>query len=196
MGISVFDEEPLRWAIFEEKNIKKQKKTCKKIYRQQMKYARQRAERGFSDEDLWNIDDWFLTLIPEMLEKYKKKRHGSPSCLGKEYTNDEGFLVNDTCHEEWDKILDEMIHLFRECREKTCSRKNPYEDEYSKASEEFTEKYGLLGKKLRTEEEKREIKDLDVKQRILCRNCRNIKKFTKNIWKMKRNWKNIGNSAA
>lgn len=112
MGISVFDEEKIRGAIFEEKNIKKQKKACKKIYRKQMKYARQRAERGFSDEDLWDINEWFLTLIPKMLKKYKKKRHGSPGCLGENYTNDE----------------------------------------------EFTEKYGLFGEKLQTEEERKKNK--------------------------------------
>ena len=34
----------------------------------------------------------------------------------KNYTNEEGILVNDTCHEEWDKILDEMIFLWHESK--------------------------------------------------------------------------------
>lgn len=154
MGISVFDEEPLRWAINEGKSVKRQKSRCQKIYNEQLKYARQRAERGFCDRDLWNIDHWFLTLMPEMLKEYKKKRHGSPGCLGENYTNEDGTLVNDTCHEEWDKILDKMIFLFRECCEDTCSRKNPYEDEYLKAFAEFEKKYGFFGEKLETPKEK------------------------------------------
>lgn len=61
--------------------------------------------------------------------------------------------MNDTCHEEWDKILERMIFLWRESNECTCTMKNPYEEEHSKAHKEFIEKYGLLGEKLQTEEE-------------------------------------------
>ena len=46
-----------------------------------------------------------------------------------------------------------MIFLWRELDENTCTKKNPYEDEYVKASEEFDDKYGILGEKLQTEEE-------------------------------------------
>ena len=63
--------------------------------------------------------------------------------LGENFTNDEGILVNDTCYEEWDKILDRMIFLWKESNEYTCARQNPYEEEYAKAHEEFTEKYGF-----------------------------------------------------
>ena len=51
------------------------------------------------------------------------------------------------------KILDRMIFLWRESNEYTCTRQNPYEEEYSKAHKEFTEKYGFLGEKLQTEKE-------------------------------------------
>ena len=61
--------------------------------------------------------------------------------------------MNDTCHEAWDRILDRMIFLWRETDEETCSKKNPYEDEYMKALDEFTEQYGILGEKLQTPEE-------------------------------------------
>ena len=49
--------------------------------------------------------------------------------------------------------MDNMIFLWRESNEETCKRINPYYDEYGKAFEEFTEKYGILGDKLRTEAE-------------------------------------------
>ena len=88
-----------------------------------------------------------------MLQDLRDERHGSPAYLGKNYTNEDGILVNNTCLEEWDSTLDRMIFLWRESNEYACTRKNPYEEEHQKAHEEFTEKYGLLGEKLQTEEE-------------------------------------------
>ena len=88
-----------------------------------------------------------------MLQDMRDNRHGSPGYLGENYTNADGIVVNDSCHDEWDKLLDHMIFLWRESAEDTCTRKNPYEEEYDKARTEFTDKYGLLGEKLQTEEE-------------------------------------------
>ncbi|MBR4983567.1 MAG: hypothetical protein IKY94_13570 [Lachnospiraceae bacterium] len=92
-------------------------------------------------------------LILDMLQDLRDNRSGYPGDLGDNYTNEEGILVNHTCHAEWDKILDKMIFLWRESREETCSRKNPFEEEYDKAFDEFHEKYGVLGEKLQTEAE-------------------------------------------
>ena len=64
-----------------------------------------------------------------MLQDLRDNRSGSLGYLGDNYTNEEGILVNDTCHTEWNKILDKMIFLWRESREETCSRKNPFEEE-------------------------------------------------------------------
>ena len=116
-------------------------------------WSKQRIVRGYSDFDVWNMYGYLQTLLPDMLQNLKDNRNGSPSFLGENYTNDKGILVNDTCHTEWDKILDMMIFLWKEISEDTCSKKNPYEDEYMKAFDEFTDKYGLLGEKLQTEEE-------------------------------------------
>lgn len=58
----------------------------------------------------------------------------------------------------WKGILSEMIFLFREAHEDTCTKKNPFEEEYSRATKEFTEKYGFFGEKLKTEEEREEEK--------------------------------------
>ena len=55
--------------------------------------------------------------------------------------------------EKWDKIFEQMIFLWKETEESTCSKKNPYEDEYSRAYSEFKEKYGFMGEKLQTKEE-------------------------------------------
>lgn len=54
---------------------------------------------------------------------------------------------------KWDRILGRMEFLFREANEDTCRKKNPYEEEHDLAREEFTEKYGMFGEMLKTEEE-------------------------------------------
>ena len=50
-----------------------------------IKYSHQRITKGYCDKDLWDISDWFLKLMPDMLAEYKKTRHGSPGILGKNY---------------------------------------------------------------------------------------------------------------
>ena len=63
------------------------------------------------------------------------------------WTNME-ISCNDECHSEWDRILDNMIFLFREMNEETCQKKNPYQKEHDNILQEFEEKYGLFGEKL------------------------------------------------
>ena len=123
-----------------------------------IRWSKQRIVRGYADIDCRNMFSYLQTLIPDMLQDLRDHRMGSPGYLGENYTNEEGILVNDTCHEEWDKILDKMIYLWRESKEETCSRINPYEEEYDKAFAEFHDKYGILGNKLQTEAELEENK--------------------------------------
>ena len=118
-----------------------------------LKWSRQRILRGYADCDKWEMFDYLQHLIPDMLQDFRDNRTGSPGYLGENYTNEEGILVNDTCHEEWDKILDQMIYLWKESTEDTCTRKNPYAEEYYKAHREFDKKYGVFGEKLQTEKE-------------------------------------------
>lgn len=118
------------------------------------KYSWQRITKGYCDRDLWSIDDWFMKIMPDMLEQFKDTRNGSPGCLGEFYTNDDGICCNDSCHEEWDKILNEMIFLFREMNKETCSRKNIFQEEYDKIWREFEEKCGVFGEKLDKDKQK------------------------------------------
>lgn len=124
-----------------------------KYFRKCVRWSWQRIVRGYADCDKWNMYRYLQNLIPDMLQDLRDDRHGSPGHLGKNYANSDGILVNDTCHEEWDKILTHMIFLWRESNEYTCTRTNPYEEEYWKAHREFTDKYGFLGEKLQTEAE-------------------------------------------
>lgn len=124
-----------------------------KYIRKCIRWSWQRIVRGYADCDKWNMYHYLQNLIPEMLQDMRDNCHGSPGYLGENYTNDAGILVNDTCHEKWDQILDHMIFLWRESDEYTCTRKNPYDKEYHKAYDEFEDKYGFWGEKLQTEAE-------------------------------------------
>lgn len=83
-----------------------------------IKCAWQRANKGYCYRDLWNIDLWFMNIMPQMLQEYKKNKHGYPSQFESE--------------EEWDKILDTIMLHFREANDETTSFINPYEEEYCK----------------------------------------------------------------
>lgn len=124
------------------------------LFFRDLKCCCQRIRRGYCYKDLWSIDEWFLSVMPDMLQEYKENRNGSPGILGENYADEDGILCNDTCHEEWDKILNQMIFLLREADEDTCTRKNPLEEERDRIYREFEETYGLFGKKLQTEAER------------------------------------------
>lgn len=163
MNYSVFDSEPYTWIMFQHKRgidphepgePADLSQKLNEQFSKDMEMAKQRVVQGFCDRDLWDIGGWFLGLMPVMLQRYKEIRHGSPGCLGENYTDTDGIVKNDTCHVEWDKILDEMIFLFRETTEETCSRKNPYDDEHTQRFCEFKDRFGMLGEGLQTEEER------------------------------------------
>lgn len=125
-----------------------------------LRYMYQRACYGYCDRDIWMMDDWFLSVIPNMLDELNRTRHGFPSALLEDENQDEE--ANERGNREWGRILSEMAHCFREANERTCTRKNPYEDEWDKVSWEFYERYGTLGEKLMTEEEIKENKRMHV----------------------------------
>ena len=125
-----------------------------------IKHSYQRIKYGYCDRDVWSIDWWFLNVVPNMLEDLKETTHGYP-CMPNNLSQalvgtgapDE---VDEEGMERWKDILSEMIFLFREANEDTCTKKNPYEEEHDRAFKEFTEKYGLFGDGLKTDEEKAE----------------------------------------
>ena len=109
----------------------------------------QRLRYGYCYRDAWAIDQWFLVIIPNMLNDLRINGHGYPGS----FTGTEEENVR-----KWNRILEHMEFLFREANEETCHRKNPYEEAYDQAREAFTRKYGMFGEKLKTEEEKEQAK--------------------------------------
>ena len=138
-----------------------------------LKWSRQRGKRGYCEYDLYSISDWFIRVVPEMIEEVRIKRFGIPNVLmekvgrsynvdfQKDYFNlpkDVQDKIEKKANSKWDEILSKMVFLLREVNEDTCSKKNPYEEEYYKAREEFTTKYGDFGEKLLTKEDKEHAK--------------------------------------
>ena len=136
-----------------------------KLHRWKMnvKYIYQRAKYGYCDRDIWSIDYWFLEVMPGMLQQLKENTDSYPctadlpthAVYGTKSQKD----IDTEGMQSWHDILSEMIFLFNEANEETCSRKNKYEEKYNKAQAGFEAKYGLFGEKLKSEEDKEREKD-------------------------------------
>ena len=124
------------------------------------KRKKQRAYRGFSDYDVFEINTWFLKIIPEMLAELMKNNYGIPNFLVEKYLNDNHLnefdltdeqhsRMLDGCLKEWNLILGEMKDTFYEARKETCSYKNKYEKEYLNAFDDYLNKYGWNGSKIK-----------------------------------------------
>lgn len=71
----------------------------------------QRGIKGYCDEDLWEIDSWFLKIMPKMLEEFKKKTNGWPDNL---YNSFEEYIAD----------IDKLIKLFN------IAKREPSENKY------------------------------------------------------------------
>ena len=63
-----------------------------------IKYAWQRATRGFSDPDWWEFDSYLSQTISGCLKEFDKKRHGFPSELYFQLGEEDG-------NKKWSEIL-------------------------------------------------------------------------------------------
>ena len=80
-------------------------------FRRDIYYAWQRANNGYCDQDTWDISQWFLNTIPQILTRFKDNLHS---------------YHPDFTYEEWVAIIERMIYCFKEGNEETCSLTNQY----------------------------------------------------------------------
>jgi len=109
----------------------------------ELRFCHQRIWKGYCSRDIYSIYDWFLGIMPAMLEEFRDDLHGCPEMPG---SISQRLMVDEEDRESdamqnWIAVLNRMIFLLRETEEETCSRKNPYEGEYFRAWEEFDQKY-------------------------------------------------------
>lgn len=111
-----------------------------------LRFSHQRIWRGYCEQDIYSIYDWFLGIMPTMLENFRDDLHGCPEMPGsisQRLVVDEEDRESDDMR-KWIAVLNRMIFLLRETDEETCSRKNPYEEEYFQAWEEYGDQYGTF----------------------------------------------------
>lgn len=125
--------------------------TLVKYIKRSLKWSWQRITRGFSDGDIWWMHTYLQMLLPDMLQYLKDHRMGSPVCLCRTDKPED-----DSCHEEWDKVLDQMIFLWRESCEYSSFKKNPYEEEYMEMLDKYYDKDDPKYKKIADKYEKAE----------------------------------------
>lgn len=59
--------------------------------REQKELAKQRAIKGYYDNDLFGINGWFLEIIPSMLDEFSKQITSYPYELIEEYYKKNGY---------------------------------------------------------------------------------------------------------
>lgn len=89
-----------------------------KNFCRELKYACQRFWRGYDDVYLYSLDYRLDELLPEILQWFRHNRVGSPMLENS---------TQETCHEDWNKILDEILYHFAESNGETCSEKNEFD---------------------------------------------------------------------
>ena len=96
-----------------------------------IKYIYQRARYGYCDIDIWSIDQWFLEIMPSMLQQLKDTTDSYPCASDFPSQAVNGTRTPEEIDNEgmqnWQNILSEMIFLFNEANEDTCTKKNKYD---------------------------------------------------------------------
>ena len=160
-------------------------KVRKKDAKREEKAKQQRYERGYADSDVWNLCNWFICTTRPMLQDLAKNHMGFPATIDYEYyekhKNELGVnsydewccwpsdkdseeykrrsTANELCSQYWTDILNQMIFLLNEMDEDTCSKQNPYQEQWWHYHELFDKKYPKHGDELKTPEELQRDKD-------------------------------------
>lgn len=85
------------------------------------KMARQRARRGWCDRDWWNMDYWFLEVVPDMLRALAENCHGFPD--GDDFPT----------YDSWVHWLNDIADRLSACTEDAIIDANEYKDAWLNA---------------------------------------------------------------
>ena len=129
------------------------------LFIRNIQFAYQRIRYGFCESDVWEINRWFMNVVPAMLDDLRESALDYPGCLLSignginklTYIPDQN--EEDAAVEKWNAILKQMAFYIREADEAHCSQKNPYENQAHMTAEEFRKKYGESGEKMKISEE-------------------------------------------
>lgn len=104
-----------------------------------LKCCLDRIRKGYCVKDLWEIDTWFLGIMPEMLEEFDRRKNSYPNAFFKQCVqkhekelpvSKEKFLISGArdfpdlykkisaeAYEAWGNTLQEMADLMRKAQE-------------------------------------------------------------------------------
>ena len=96
------------------------------------KQAREKMKKGYTYEDTYDIQYWFLHTIPGMLDEMAEAKYlGAPGHLVAEFEDKYPDIPKDEADEMafdyWRNYIKKMAYLFREAEEPT-EQKNEYEE--------------------------------------------------------------------
>ena len=137
-------------SVFDRNRFPRTRNPLKGMYNAglKIKWAWQRATRGYAECDTWDIYSWFLGVMPDMLEDMADTLNGYPVVNFSAPDDPTDICIDDDGIDKWRAILREMAQHLRDADETVSSRTNRYEAEYEKALEEFQARYGTFGEQM------------------------------------------------
>lgn len=84
----------------------------KEYINEQIKFAKQRAQRGWDDNSHYSVPSWLGTIMPEILREIKQKKIGFPISFLPQYCDNITEEIRKECKEKWNKELDKIIAGF------------------------------------------------------------------------------------
>ena len=100
-NLNCFSKSPYKWYRFRQHW---------RHYTQCIKYAWQRAVRGYSDRDIWGFSDWHTDLMRAALRHFRDNLWGHPAHW---HIDDEGD--EDLGQKAWEDYITKIITLFDKC---------------------------------------------------------------------------------
>ena len=138
-----------------------------KIIPKSLKWKIQKAKRGFSDNDVKNLDLYLIELIPNMLNKFIDKQTNNNFPMNQALFDEAGIQYEEYLSleidesqeakkrkeeiekqlvEKWNETLTQIIFCFTEQDNKRCTKKDKFtEDELNKyKNQKLKEGFNLL----------------------------------------------------
>ena len=84
----------------------------------------QRGKKGYCNEDLWDLYNWFTGLFPKMLDDFLKNSHGYPCPLTPPSDIREQKEWYEDQQKKWEYEVKKLIWELKEANDETCSQKN------------------------------------------------------------------------
>ena len=93
-----------------------------------IKCVKNRLSKGWCHRDWFNMDSWFLSTIPDMLDEMAEKHQAYPIIEGVT-VDDLNYYDGNEAFKRWTSYLKEMAQHFRNADEELCPEKNQYESD-------------------------------------------------------------------